>query len=79
MFAYKLNVLDELKKNGYNTTRLRREKLLGERVIQQLREEKMVGIIALEKICCMLDTQPGDVIKYVKDERQKDKIKRCES
>lgn len=67
MFVYKFNVLDSLKEAGYNTTRLRKEKLLGENAIQSLRRGEMVGIIALEKICRLLDMQPGNIIKYVDD------------
>ena len=65
MFAYKINVLETLKENGYNTTRLRKEKLVGENAIQSLRRGEMVGIIALEKICAILDMQPGNIIKYI--------------
>ena len=65
MFIYKINVLETLKESGYNTTRLRKEKLLGENAIQSLRRGEMVGIIALEKICALLDMQPGNIIKYV--------------
>lgn len=71
MFTYKIDVLDTLKESGYNTTRLRKEKLLGENAIQSLRKNEMVGIIALEKICRLLDMQPGNIIKYVEDERKK--------
>lgn len=67
MLVYKFNVLECLKENGYNTGRLRKEKLLGENAIQSLRRGEMVGIIALEKICCLLDMQPGNIIKYVED------------
>lgn len=67
MFVYKIDVLDTLKESGYNTTRLRKEKLLGENAIQSLRKNEMVGIIALEKICRVLDMQPGNIIKYVED------------
>lgn len=67
MFVYKFNVLDSLKEAGYNTTRLRKEKLLGENAIQSLRRGEMVGIISLEKICRLLDMQPGNIIKYVDD------------
>ena len=28
----------------------------------------VVGIIALEKICSLLDMQPGNIIKYVEEE-----------
>lgn len=71
MFVYKIDVLDTLKESGYNTTRLRKEKLLGENAIQSLRKNEMVGIIALEKICRLLDMQPGNIIKYVEDDGKK--------
>lgn len=67
MFVYKFNILEALKDAGYNTTRLRKEKLLGENAIQSLRKNEMVGIIALEKICKLLDMQPGNIIKYVEE------------
>lgn len=67
MFVYKFDVLETLKESGYNTTRLRKEKLLGENAIQSLRLGEMVGIIALEKICKLLDMQPGNIIKYVEN------------
>ena len=67
MFVYKFDVLETLKEYGYNTTRLRKEKHLGENAIQYLRRGEMVGIIALEKICKLLDMQPGNIIKYVED------------
>ena len=62
MFAYKIDVLDELKKRGYTTSKMRNEKLLGENAIQSLRRNEVVGIIALEKICGLLEMQPGDWI-----------------
>lgn len=71
MLIYKINVLETLKENGYNTGRLRKEKLLGENAIQSLRKNEMVGIIALEKICKLLDMQPGNIIKFVDDEPEK--------
>ncbi len=65
VFVYKFDVLEALKEAGYNTTRLRKEKLLGENAIQSLRKNEIVGIIALEKICRLLDMQPGNIIKYI--------------
>ena len=65
LFVYKFDVLQALKDAGYTTTKLRKEKLLGENAIQSLRKNEMVGIIALEKICKLLDMQPGNIIKYV--------------
>lgn len=65
LFVYKFDVLKALKDAGYTTTKLRKEKLLGENAIQSLRNNEMIGIIALEKICKLLDMQPGNIIKYV--------------
>ena len=71
MLKYKIDVLETLKENGYNTGRLRKEKLLGENAIQSLRKNEMVGIIALEKICKLLNMQPGEIIEYIKDTSNK--------
>lgn len=70
MIKYKIDVLDTLKESGYTTTRMRKEKLLGENAIQSLRHGEMVGIIALDKICKLLDMQPGNIIKYVESEQK---------
>lgn len=70
MLKYKIDVLDTLKESGYTTTKLRKEKLLGENAIQSLRHGEMVGIIALDKICTLLDMQPGNIIKYVESEQK---------
>ena len=71
MLVYKIDVLESLKESGYNTTRLRKEKLLNESVIQYLREGKPVGAKALNTICMLLDMQPGNIIKYVEDNNMK--------
>lgn len=71
MFVYKFDVLETLKESGYNPARLRKDKLLGENAIQSLRRGEMVGMIALEKICQILDMQPGNIIKYVNDREDK--------
>lgn len=67
MLVYKIDVLSELKEAGYNTTRLRKEKLLGENSIQYIREGKPISAKALDKLCMMLDCQPGNILKYIDD------------
>ncbi len=71
MITYKIDVLETLKDAGYNTTRLRKEKLLNESAIQYLRGGKPVGAKALNNICMLLDMQPGNIIKYVEEENTK--------
>nr|DAJ86731.1 MAG TPA: Cro/C1-type HTH DNA-binding domain protein [Caudoviricetes sp.] len=70
MLKYKIDVLETLKECGYNTTRLRKEQIIGESSIQLLRKGEMVGIKTLEKICDILDMQPGNIIKYVENEKK---------
>lgn len=70
MLVYKIDVMETLKENGYNTTRLRKEKLLGENSIQYLRENRMVGAKALDVICGLLEMQPGNIIKYVENKEK---------
>ena len=63
---YKLDVLEALKQAGYSTYRLRKEKILGERVIQQLRNGELVSWKTIETICNILNCQPGDIVEYQK-------------
>ena len=66
--VYKIDILAALKEKGYNTNRLRKEKLLAEGVIQSLRENKYIALQNISKICELLDCQPGDLMEYVKEE-----------
>jgi putative transcriptional regulator len=65
--VYKLDILDALKSKGYNTNRLRKEKLLSEGVIQSLRENKYISLQNISKICELLDCQPADLLAYEKE------------
>ena len=65
---YKTDILLALKEAGYNTNRLRKEKLLSEGVIQALRENRYVSMQNVSKICELLSCQPGDILEYVNEE-----------
>ena len=64
---YKIDVLTLLKEKGYNTNRLRKDKLLAEGVIQSLREKKPISWANIARVCELLDMQPGDIIEYLPD------------
>ena len=67
MLTYKIDVLDTLKENGYNSTRILKENLISQSAVQKIRKNEMVGIKTIEKLCELLDMQPGNIIKYVED------------
>ena len=64
---YKINVLQALKDAGYNTNRIRQEKIMGQAVLQQLREGTLVSWSNIDKICTLLNCQIGEVLEYVKE------------
>ena len=65
---YKIDILAELKKRGYSSTKIREEKLIGQSYLQQLRHGELVSWKTLDTICSLLDCQPADLIPNVKDE-----------
>lgn len=65
---YKIDILAMLKEKGYNTNKLRKEKLLAEGVIQSLREKKPISWANISKVCELLQCQPNDIMEYVEDE-----------
>lgn len=65
---YKVDVLEELKKKGYSSTRIRNDKLIGQSYLQQLRHGELVSWKTLDTICGLLDCQPADLIEYVRDD-----------
>ena len=65
--GYRINVIDKLKEAGYSTYRIRKDKLLGEATLQQLRNNEPVSWASIATICQLLDCQPGDIMEYAPD------------
>ena len=68
MISYKIDVLATLKEKGFNTSRLRKEKLLAESTLQTIREGQLVSYRNLDRLCALLECQPGDILEYVPEE-----------
>ena len=64
---YKLDVIEKMKKEGYNTSTIRKDKIMGEAMLQKIRSGQMVSWATLETICSLLDCQPGDLIEFVRE------------
>ena len=67
MLRYKMNILDALRERGYTSYRIRQDRIIGERQLQQIREGELVSLACLDKLCALLDCQPGDLMEYVPD------------
>lgn len=67
MLKYKIDILATLKEKGYNTNKIRTEKIMGEAMLQKIRKGEMVSWSVFEKLCDLLDCQPADLIEYIKE------------
>ena len=64
---YKVNVIEKLKESGYSSYRIRNEKLIGERALQQIRQGELVSWAVIGTICRLLKCQPGDLVEFVEN------------
>lgn len=67
LIKYKIDVLQALKEKGYSTYKIRKYKVFNEAQLQQIRDDKLVTQDTLNKLCMLLDCQPGDILEYVPD------------
>ena len=67
MLTYKIDILAELKKKGINTNKMRQGRLLSESAIQRLRKNAPITWDSINKLCRLLDCQPGDILEYIPD------------
>ena len=67
MIRMKQGLLDELKARGWSTYKIRKEKLFGERVVQELRDGELTSLGTIDKLCKVLECQPGDLLEYVEE------------
>ena len=65
---YKMDVLQALKEKGYSSYRLRKDKLMRQRDMQQIREGLPVSWAVVGLLCELLECQPGDILQYVKED-----------
>lgn len=63
--SYK-KALDRMKAAGITTYRIRKEKLLSEVTLQNLRTGKPVSTETIERLCLLLDCTPNDVMEIVR-------------
>lgn len=70
--VYKIDVLKALKEKGYTSYVLSHkdemgENYIGQRQLQQIRNGEIISTACLDKLCKLLDCQPGDIIEYIEN------------
>ena len=65
--VFKVDVLAALKEAGYNTSKIRNDKIMGEAMLQKLRNNELPSWSVFNTLCALLECQPADLIEYVQD------------
>lgn len=81
MLEYKINIIKELGKIGFNTTVARKTGIFSQDTMRKFRNgDTNISLDILNRLCCVLEMQPRDIIKYVETDIERDKIisKICE-
>ena len=75
MISFKIDVLEALKDKGYSSARLRKENIISESVITDIRKNRdnntplRLNIRVIDIICSILKKQPGQILEYIPDEK----------
>lgn len=65
---YKGDIIAALKEIGYNSTRIRKENIFGQKTMQDFRTNAEIPYKTINRLCQMLHCQPGDIMEYVEDD-----------
>ena len=76
MLHYKIDILDALKRIGFTTYKIRKDKIIGEAQMQKIRTGEIASKETLNTICRLLDCQPGDIMEYIPDEPNETQTKK---
>ena len=68
MLRYKIDVLAALRQAGYSTYKIRNEKIFTEAQLQNIRNDHLLTHDTLDRLCRLLNCQPGDLLEYVPEE-----------
>jgi len=74
MIKYKIDIVKELSEKGYNSAKLRKDKIMSQATLQNIRHGVNFNIQTLNDICIMLRCQPSDIIEVVATDEEKIKF-----
>lgn len=81
MLEFKIDIISELAKAGVNTTVAKKSGIFGQDTMRKFKNgDTKISLEVLNRLCCILEMQPRDIIKYVETDEDREKIisKICE-
>ena len=75
MLKYKINIADALERKGFNTYKAKTTKILSQDTLKKIKnEDTNISLESINRVCMLLDMQPGNLLEYVEDEEEKRNI-----
>ncbi len=75
MLQYKIDIIPELAKIGINTTTAKKSGIFGQDTMRKFRNgDTNISLEILNRLCCILEMQPRDIIKFVETDDDREKI-----
>lgn len=75
MLEYKIDVIKKLNEAGVNSTLAKKTGVFGQETMRKFRNgDTNISLDNLNRLCCILEMQPRDIIKYIETEEDKEKI-----
>lgn len=68
MIVFKIDILNALNSAGYSSYNLKKKNIIGGAILQKFRQNNAsIDYKTINKLCELLDMQPGDILEYVPD------------
>lgn len=75
MIEYRIDVTAELLKAGINTYVAKKTGIFGQKTMKKFKNhDTSISLDNLNRLCCILEMQPSDIIEYVETDEDKEKI-----
>ena len=75
MIQYQIDGIEELRKVGINTTVAKRTGVFSQATMRRFKEKNTaISVGALNRLCCILEMQPRDILKFVETDQDREQI-----
>lgn len=75
MIQYKIDVIKELNAIGINSTTARNTGIFAQVTMKKFKEgDTNISLDNLNRLCCVLEMQPKDIIKFIETDEDREKI-----
>lgn len=74
MLKYKFNIIEALNDIGINSTVARNTGVFAQATMKKFKDgDTSISLDNLNRLCCLLEMQPRDIIKFVETEEDREK------